>query len=217
MFAPAEPEHGLDLKPFPSDQLPSLGDVRHPVQAYLNALAPSSRRPQLSALDWIARRSTHVFTAETMPWHSLRRPHVLKIRGLLEESYQPATANRMLSALRGVLRECWQGQLMTTEQYQAAIGVPAVRGESERRGRDLSAAELRGLFDACTRAPRDGPGHDSAARRRRDAAFLALAYGCGLRRSEAVGVDLADLDLVGGELRVRRGKGRKPRQVTLPP
>ncbi len=63
-------------------------------------------------------------------------------------------------------------------------------------------AELRGLFDACTRAPRGGPGYDSAARRRRDAAFLALAYGCGLRRSEAVALDVADLDLVDGELRV---------------
>jgi integrase/recombinase XerD len=201
----------------PTDQLPSLGDFTHPVQAYLNALAPSSRRPQLSALDWIARRSTQVFTAETMPWQRLRRPHVLKVRGLLEENYQPATANRMLSALRGVLRECWQAQLMTTKEYQAAINVPAVRGESERRGRDLSPAELRGLFDACASAPLDGRGPDSAARRRRDAAFLALTYGCGLRRSEAVAVDVADLDLVSGELRVRRGKGRKPRQLNLPP
>jgi hypothetical protein len=83
----------------------------------------------------------------------------------------------VLEALRGVLRECWQAGLMTTEEYQAAISVSAVRGESERRGRDLSPAELCGLFDACTRAPRDGPGHDSAVRRRRDAAFLALAYG----------------------------------------
>jgi hypothetical protein len=84
-----------------------LSDLEHPVTAYLNALAPSSRRPQLSALEWIARRATQVYTAESMPWHRLRRPHVLKIRGLLEEHYQPATANRMLSALRGVLTECW--------------------------------------------------------------------------------------------------------------
>jgi integrase len=35
---------------------------------------------------------------------------------------------------------------------------------------------------------------------------LALTYGCGLRRSEAVAVDVADLDLVSGELWVRRGK-----------
>src|SRR5207253_4099250 len=93
-----------------------LSDNDHPVTAYLNGMAPSSRRPQLSALDWIARRSTQVFTADTMPWQRLRRAHVLNIRGLLEEHYQPATANRMLSALRGVLRECWQGQLMTTEE-----------------------------------------------------------------------------------------------------
>jgi integrase len=217
MFEQEARRQALELPPFAGEELPSIGDVSHPVQAYLNALAPSSRRPQLSALDWIARRSTQVFTAESMPWQHLRRPHVLKIRGLLEEHYQPATANRMLSALRGVLRECWHAQLMTTEEYQAAISVPAVRGESERRGRDLSPAELRGLFDACSRAPREGSGHDSAARRRRDAAFLALAYGCGLRRSEAVAVDVADLDLVGRELRVRRGKGKKPRQVTLPP
>src|SRR2546428_474029 len=51
----------------------------------------------------------------------LRRPHLLKTRGLLEENHQPATANRMLSALRGVLKECWQGQLMTSEEYQAPL------------------------------------------------------------------------------------------------
>ena len=61
----------------------SLFDLEHPVTAYLNGLAPSSRRPQLSALDWIARRATRIYTAATTPWHRLGRPHVLKIRGLL--------------------------------------------------------------------------------------------------------------------------------------
>ncbi len=78
-----------------------LDDFEHPVTAYLNNLAPSSRRPQLSALDWIARGATQTYTAETLPWHRLRRPQVLKIRGLLEERYQAATATRMLAALRG--------------------------------------------------------------------------------------------------------------------
>jgi integrase len=152
-----------------------------------------------------------------MPWHCLRRAHLLSIRGLLEEHYQAATANRVLSALRGVLRECWQAQLMSIEDYQAATSIPAVRGESEPRGRHLSAGELRSLFEACSPSSNDGPHQGSATRRRRDAAFLALAYSCGLRRSEAVAVDLADLDLVGGEVRVRRGKGRKPRLLTVPP
>ena len=119
-----------------------LPDLEHPVTTYLNSLAQSSRRPQLSALEWIARRATQLCTAETMPWHRLRRPQVLKIRGLLEEHYQATTTNRMLSALRSVLRECWQAQLINHKDYQAAINIPTVRGEPEPRGRHLSAGEL---------------------------------------------------------------------------
>jgi hypothetical protein len=87
-----------------------------------------------------------------MPWHRLRRPHVLRIRGLLEEHYQAATANRMLAALRGVFKECWQAQLLSIEDYQAAISIPAVRGESEPRGQRGDLAARRGL--RCNAAPR---------------------------------------------------------------
>jgi hypothetical protein len=100
--APATVVQVLDLVGLEAEQPSSLADLEHPVTAYLNGLAPSSRRPQLAALESIARRSTQVFTAETMPWQLLRRHQVLKIRSLLEENYLPATANRMLSALRGV-------------------------------------------------------------------------------------------------------------------
>jgi hypothetical protein len=62
----------LDLVDQQDDQLPSLADLGHPVAAYLNGLAPSSRRPQLAALEAIARRSTLVYSAETMPWQQLR-------------------------------------------------------------------------------------------------------------------------------------------------
>jgi integrase len=107
---------------------------------------------------------------------------------------------------------------MTADDYQAARSVSAVRGESEPRGRDLSAGELRGLFEACARAPQEQlHRQDSGPRRRRDAALLALAYGCGLRRAEAVAVDVDDLDLEASQLKVRRGKGRKPRLAQLPP
>lgn len=46
----------------------------------------------------------------------------------------------------------------------------------------------------------------------RDRLLLELLYGCGLRISEAVGLDLEDLDRSERWLRVR-GKGRKERQV----
>lgn len=48
----------------------------------------------------------------------------------------------------------------------------------------------------------------------RDLAILELLYGCGIRVSELVGIDLDDIELREGWLRVR-GKGNKERQVPV--
>jgi integrase/recombinase XerD len=104
------------------------------------------------------------------------------------------------------------------EEYRLAVDVEPVRGESEPRGRDLSAAELRSLLEACARAPQElRHRQDSVTRRRRDAAFLSLLYASGLLRAEAVALEITDLDNVSGQLRVRHGKGRKRRPFSLPP
>ena len=47
-----------------------------------------------------------------------------------------------------------------------------------------------------------------------DIAFLELLYGCGIRVGELVGINLEDIDLGEGWLRVR-GKGNKERQVPI--
>lgn len=51
----------------------------------------------------------------------------------------------------------------------------------------------------------------------RDRAIVELFYSTGVRVSELVGLDVFDIDLAGGELRVKRGKGGGSRQVPVGP
>jgi integrase/recombinase XerD len=51
---------------------------------------------------------------------------------------------------------------------------------------------------------------------KRDHAILETLYGTGIRRSECLRLDVADLDLAQGQLFVRNGKGKKDRVVPVP-
>ncbi len=69
-----------------------------------------------------------------------------------------------------------------------------------------SAEQINSLLDAIA------AGGVAQPQPERDLAIFELLYGCGLRVSELVGLDLDDLDLEGRVLRVT-GKGRKERMV----
>lgn len=179
---------------------------RHPALVYLASLAPGSRRTMLASLENIAAFvSGGKATATTLAWHELRYQHTATIRATLAETYAPSTANKMLSALRGVLKESFRLGYTGAEEYQRARDLQPVRGSALPKGRALSHGELRRLFEACAEDRRRATGA-------RDAALLSVLYGCGLRRSEVVGLDLSDFDLETEELRVR-GKGGKERLV----
>ncbi len=94
---------------------------------------------------------------------------------------------------------------MDAETYYRTIDVETVRGKMLLAGRALRDGEPRALFDVCTEE--EGPLGP------RDAALLAILFGCGVRHAEAVALDLADFDRETGALSVRRGKGNKARVV----
>ncbi len=73
--------------------------------------------------------------------------------------------------------------------------------------RYLSEAELGQMLD--TAPALDGPATA------RDLALVELLYGSGLRASEAIGIDWADLSLDAHRVHVRAGKGGKDRIVPL--
>ena len=195
---------GSQLHALPEDLLPiPVGDLAtHPVAVYLARLGPGSRRSQRAALVTMAEiLSAGRVGIDELPWHHLRYPYTQALRAALAERFSPATANRHLAALRGVLREAWRLGLMSAEDLQRSIDLPAVRGERLPRGRALSRGELRALFESCRKG---GPAD------LRDAALMGVLYGAGLRRAEVVALNLQDYDKETGALIVR-GKGNKQR------
>src|SRR5207249_5302468 len=84
---------------------------RNPVNVYLGRLkSERARAVQLGALEAIAGIVTGepgCGLAASLPWWTLRYQHTQAIRTRLLERYSPATAKRMLCALRGVLEEPW--------------------------------------------------------------------------------------------------------------
>ena len=180
-----------------------------PAAVYLARLSQGSRRTMRQALNAIAGlMSGGSKDARAFPWAELRYQHTAAIRAQLAEKFAAATANKMIAALRGVLKEAWRLGQMSAEDYSRAADLSPIRVVSLPRGRALSSGEIRAIFRECT--------SDRRSIGRRDAALLAVLYGCGLRRSEVVALDLADYSREDGALTIRAAKGNKDRIVYLP-
>lgn len=176
----------------------------NPAVAYIAGLSsPRSRRVQRQALDGIVAILTNgAMTAAEFPWHQLRYTHVAAVRSILMDRYQPATVNRLLSALRRTLKEAWRLGYLTAEEYQRAADVANIKSETLPAGRSLSKSEIASLLRVCAA--------DGSAAGVRDAAMILLLYGAGLRRAEIVGLLIEDYTAETAQL-VVRGKGRKER------
>src|SRR5207244_2048388 len=96
--------------PAPADQQPAM--------VYLARLSHGSRRTMSASLHLIAGLLTsNRCDRLTLQWGALRYQHTAALRTLLAELYAPATANKMLAALRGVLQEAWRLGQMGAEEY----------------------------------------------------------------------------------------------------
>jgi len=113
----------------------------------------------------------------------------------------PGTQAQYLSVVKAFFSSLERQEVLL---YDPASGVPLPR--RRRLPRALSEGAVRRLLSVPDR---------HTAKGQRDRAILELLYGTGLRMSECVGLDLADLDLVYGSVLVRDGKGRKDRVVPL--
>ena len=191
------------LEVLPPSMLPQ---DRHPAAVYLASLSEGPGRASMQdTLNQVAALlSGNRLTAQSLPWHLLRFQHIAALRSYLAGRFAPATTNKTLSAIRGVLKSAWRLGLIDTEEYSRAVDVPNVKGSRLPAGRALEQGELIALFGIC-RA-------DTSPAGARDAAAFALMFGAGLRRAEAAAAQRSDYDLETDTLRVV-GKGNRERAV----
>ena len=136
-----------------------------------------------------------------------RTPESLRIDDLrawlaaLHRRLAPTSIARMIAAVRSLFR------FLVRRGFVARNPTAGLRSPRARRPLPnvLSVDEAFRVVEAPAVAPPLGT---------RDRALLELLYGSGLRVSELSGVDLGDVDLEAGVIRVR-GKGRKEREVPL--
>lgn len=194
---------------------PKRGDRGAPkdsyAYAYLQSLAPSGRPSMLSGLDVIAGMLDRTTDAYTFPWHRLNAIHVKVLSQRLADKYKPRSVNRMVAAVRGVLNVAWEAGHLDTEtkaRLQSALK-SASTSSLPPAGRTLEVEEVQTLITTAL-----GRGD---LRGLRDAALVTVLYAGGIRRTEAVGLDIGHYKVLRDqrvELDVT-GKGKKQRMAYL--
>ena len=114
---------------------------------------------------------------------------------LAENGMSIISRNRTMTGLRFLLR-------ITMRRLDLEAEIFHLR-EPQRLPKVMSQDEARRLL--------------VMARNLKTRALLSLAYGCGMRASEVVSLRVGDIDSANGIIRIVQGKGRKDRNVMLPP
>ena len=128
----------------------------------------------------------------------------ITIRGFLSHLYEKGLGKtsvaRSLAAVRSLYR--WLAQEGVVEQNPASlVSTPKL---AKKLPRVPTMEEMNSVLD--------GAMPEAASFPERDRLMLELLYGCGIRNSELVGIDLDDIR-VSAEAILIRGKGKKERYV----
>ena len=166
-----------------NDSVHTLRNYRADLVEFLAYFSPpGTEPPALAAIDLLSLRE----------W----------LAHLYEREQKPATIRRKLASLRSLFR--YLSREHRTERDPARLlRLPKM----PKTLPDVPNTEVtNALVDGSSREDLERPFPA------RDRLLLELLYGCGLRVSEAVGLNQEDFDLVERWIRVR-GKGKKERQV----
>ena len=139
-------------------------------------------------------------------WNTVDR---LAVRGYLGEMQRRGLSKRSMARALSSVRALYR----FLQVHHGLAETPLRGARLPKLERKLPSYLDRGRTEALFQAVESRPDAEEFAGRR-DLAMLELFYSSGLRLSELCGANLADLDLLADQIRVR-GKGRKERLVPV--
>jgi integrase/recombinase XerC len=182
---------------------PSLQTMQGGIEGFLRSLRERNASPN-TLLAY--RKDLAKFSGYMGASASLKQVTHIRIRGFLSHLYEHGLSKtsvaRVLAAVRSLYR--WLAREGIVQQNPA--GLVATPRLPKKLPRVPTIEEMSAMFQA--KAKEDG----DHAFPERDALLIELLYGCGIRNSELVGMNLEDISH-SNELLLVRGKGRKQRYV----
>jgi integrase/recombinase XerD len=145
----------------------------------------------------------------------LIQSHYSKLKGRSNQRRGGGLSNNHLNKHIDAIRKFTE---YLSQVGRLEIASPLRKEESSQRLVVLSEEEVQQLFKVThTRYETElrAPQNKIEAMRSRDRAMLTVYYGCGLRRTEGVSLNVSDIDFDKALLHVRKGKNYKERFVPI--
>ena len=197
---------------------------RNAAVEYLNSLGSETSRAGMRSKLKIFAQWYKYPSIETCEWGLMRREHIVdfmeylktreqsentgEVQGARQKNksgLQANSINNYLCALKGVARAAWALDQINDHELQRITAIKQLRFYRQPAGRALTFREGRKMLEACSS---DNP------QQIRDLAILSLLLGCGLRRAEVPALQMNQIHLDSGYIRLI-GKGNKERTVYL--
>ena len=158
--------------------------------------------------NWLEKRSV-IKVTEITPQHIKSYHQYIKERS--NSRFDGGLSNGSINNQRRMLH-LFTDYLRQSGRFEIPyVKITTLKDRKEKLN-TLTIDEIKQLFEA-TQIPDDSNWDNEIAIR--DRAILAIIYGCGLRRTEAVSLDINDINLDKSCVHVRKGKSNKERLVPI--
>jgi integrase/recombinase XerC len=213
MISSFEPDPSGGMSPLSKGQEDFIQQFIHYLSAEKNASAHTCRcyqRDLKEFEDFLKSQREEISSQERLEWERVDRIAIRKYLSTLHRKNKKSSIARKISSLRSFYRYLMKERLVSANPAKA-VATPKVE---KILPTTLTVDEAFQLMESPDRPLKGVSEKEEKVRILRDRAILELLYSSGLRVGELVGLNLKELDLQLGIVKVM-GKGRKERIVPI--